>query len=92
MFIVAEICAGRAQAFHRYTVYPLWACLLRESHDSCALNKADRQVETDRQAEIDSVMRTTEQNPGAPPPHASLSLMISCLIDFIYLTRGSVAV
>lgn len=61
MFIVAKICGPGALP------YTLWACLLREIHDSSTLNKADRQVVTDRHAEIDSVMRTTEQTSVVHP-------------------------
>lgn len=69
-----------------------WACLRREIHDSSTPNKADRQVVTDRHAEMDSVMRTAEQTSVVRPPDASQFQMISCLIDFIYVTMGSIAV
>lgn len=62
MFIVAKICGPRALP------YPPRACLLREIRDSGFLNKAYRQVVTDRHAEIDSVMRTPEQTLCGPPP------------------------
>ena len=85
MFIVAKICGPGALP------YPPWACLLGEIHDSSYLNKAHRQVVTDRHAE-----RFSNEDPRTnlcgPPPHASVSQMMSCLIDFIYLTRGSIAV
>lgn len=83
MFIVGKICGLGA------LLYTPWACLLREIHDSSTPNKADRQVVTDRHAEMDSVMRAAEQTSvvRAPPPP-----MITCLIDFIYLTTVSVAV
>lgn len=88
MFMAAEICGpGRLP-------YPRWACLLRETHDSSSINKADRQVVTDRHAEIHSVTRTTEgcSVVHPPTPHASPSQTIPCLIGFIYLTRACVAV
>ena len=62
MFIVAKICGLGVLP------YTLRACLLRENHDSGALNKADRQVVTDRHTEVDSVMRTTEQTSVVHPP------------------------
>lgn len=62
MFIVAKICGPGVLP------YTLWACLLREIHDSSILNKADRQVVTGRHTEIDSVMRTTEQTSVVHPP------------------------
>lgn len=61
MFIAAKICGLGALP------YTLWACLLREIHNSSTLNKADRQVVTDRHAEMDSVMRTTEQTSMVQP-------------------------
>lgn len=67
MFIVAKKCGPGALP------YPLWACLLREIHDSISLNKADRQVVTDRQTEIDSVMSTTEQPSLVHPPCFTIS-------------------
>lgn len=85
MFIVAKICGPGTLP------YAQWACFLRENHDSSFLNKADRQVLTDRHTEIDSVMRTAEQTSVVHPPHVSPSQIISCLIDFIYFTKVSVA-
>lgn len=82
MFIVGKICGLGA------LLYTPWACLLRETHDSSTPNKADRQVVTDRHAEMDSVMRAAEQTSVVRAP----SPMITCLIDFIYLTTVSVAV
>ncbi len=74
MFIVAKICGLRV------LLYTPWACLLREIHDSSSVNKADRQVVTDRHAGADSVMRTTEQTSVIHTPSASPSQMISYLI------------
>lgn len=67
--------------------YPPWACLLREIHDLGFFNKADRQVVTDRQTQIDAVMRTAEQTSvvHSHPSRAGSSQMIACLIDFIYV-------
>lgn len=86
MFIVAKICGLVVLP------YTQWACLLGESYDSSALNKADRQVVTDRHAEVDSVMRATEQTSVVRTPSHTQSQMIPCLIAFIYYTLGAVGV